>query len=100
MNTGGLALFLDAFYTPGRRDSEQRSWRDYVTNELGSSAITDTYLNRNSWQFHAPTIDLVHEVATHCGLKVWWRDCLSGYPFKIMILAAPDAAAEEVDEPQ
>lgn len=100
LNPGGLALFLDAFYTPGRRDSEQRTWRDYVANELGSSAVADTYLNRNSWQFYAPTIDLVQEVATQCRLKVWWRDCLPGYPFKIMVLAAPIAATGEIDEPQ
>ena len=83
----GIALFLDAFYTD-RRHEEERAWRNYVETELGSSALADTYLSRNPWQFRAPDTTTLQQVAESVGFTVFWRDVQPGYPFKILILVA------------
>ena len=86
---GGFALFLDAFYTTARRHDEEASWKQYVTDELGSAEVAGSYLSRNHWQFHAPSSDLVTDVVEELGFRCWWRDAQPGYPFKVLTLAAP-----------
>lgn len=89
---GGFAQFLDAFYSPSRRHEEERAWREHVTDELGSAELANAYLSRNHWQFHAPSSDLVGEVAADLGLRCWWRDAQPGYPFKVLTLSVPPRA--------
>ena len=94
LTAGGFALFLDAFYTPNRRHAEQAAWRNYLSSEVGSPETADAYLGRNAWQYWAPSVDLVEEVAGNLGFTVWWREAALDHPFKILILRAPTSPTE------
>jgi SAM-dependent methyltransferase len=83
---GGLAMFLDAFYTPGKRVAERERWRDYIKHEVGTFAQASDYERRNPQQFAAPDIDDVTAVARSAGFDIRVVDAAPGYPFKILIL--------------
>jgi hypothetical protein len=87
---GGLALFLDAFFDADHRDEERNAWANYVSRQLGSPQLADTYLKRNPWQFYAPSTDVVEAAATQLGFRVWWRQPLPELPFRVLVLASPN----------
>ena len=81
----GMALFLDAFYTPSNRAAEQEIWRAYVQGEVGENDA-GLYMKSNPSQYYAPNIDVVETVAQEAGYRMTSRDSPLGFPFKIMVL--------------
>lgn len=89
---GGIAMFLDVFFSDDKRTQEVSHWRSYVQRELGSREAAETYLSRNPWQLYSASKSQVAEVAKECGLQVWWSEPLPGCPFRLLTVAdAPDA---------
>jgi hypothetical protein len=87
---GGLALFVDTFYDQENADDERRLWANYAARQLESSSQADNYLKRNQWQFYAATTNLIEEVSLKLGFRVWWRQPVPDFPFRILVLASPD----------
>jgi SAM-dependent methyltransferase len=86
---GGIGMFLDVFYSDDSRQQEMTHWRRYVQRELGSRQAAETYFRNNPWQWFAASQSLVTTAARDVGMNVWWRDALTGYPFRILILTDP-----------